>query len=101
MLKKKFEKYRYELLDWSYQIINEHNAFRLVFLPGTLCTEQRKCSSHLWMLNSNGTPFKELIAEYAGVEYGIHLRNVRKLVEALDNSHIFKYFSNFLDLYKK
>ena len=93
--KKNIEKYRYELLDWSYQIINEHNAFRLVFLPGTLCTEQRKCSSHLWMLNSNGTPFKELIAEYAGVEYGIHLRNVRKLVEALDNSHIFKYLSYF------
>ena len=81
-----------QLFVWSNQIINENNTFRLVFLPGTLCTEQRKCSSHLWILNSHGMifsrMFKVLIAEFVGVEYGTHLGNVRKFAEteALANS---------------
>ena len=91
-LPKKIVTFHRELFAWSNQIINEHNTFRLVFLPGTLCTEQRKCSSHLWILNSHGMifsrMFKVLIAEFAGVEYGTHLGNVRKFAEteALANS---------------
>ena len=85
-LPKKIVTFHRELFAWSNQIINEHNTFRLVFLPGTLCTEQRKCSLHLWMLSSNGTPFKKLISEFAGVEFGEHFRNVCELKEALANS---------------
>ena len=85
-LPKKIVTFHRELFAWSNQIINEHNTFRLVFLPGTLCTEQRKCSPHLWILNSHGMifsrMFKVLIAEFAGVEYGTHLGNVRKFAEA-------------------
>jgi len=80
------ERCRRELSAWSKQIIRSHYIFRFVFLPGTLWTKQRKCSPHLWMLNSDGTPFKELIAEFVGVEYGAHLRNVHKFVEVLANS---------------
>lgn len=69
------------LSNWAKEVVEAHDIFRTVFIPGTHF--QRK-SDHLWMLNSQGPAFsrlfKTLIAEFAcGVKGGKELGNVRKL----------------------